>query len=180
MTPGQLIDTLLALHPLSELPRTGWVLSGVASPESVAAHSYAVAVCAMGIVDALREAGESIDGEAVLRFALLHDAAEVVTGDIPGPAKTAALKSALAEVEADALARLLPAEWSDSAAGSPLDSRVAEIVHAADKVQMLAKALSYEQSGRGQLSAFWEKKRSSDIPFVDALHAELRSRRDPS
>ena len=175
MTPGQLIDTLVALDPLSELPRTGWVLSGVTAPESVAAHSYGVALCAMGIVDALREAGENIDGEAVLRLALLHDAAEVVTGDIPGPAKTPALKAALSEVEADALACLLPASWAESTGRAT--SRAAEIVHAADKVQMLAKALCYEKAGRGALGSFWEKQRGSDIPFVDALYAELRAQR---
>ena len=176
MTPRQLIDALVALDPLSDLPRTGWVLSGVASPESVAAHSYAVAVCAMGIVDALREAGETVDGEAVLRHALLHDAAEVVTGDVPGPAKTPALKAALADVEADAMTTLLPPSWAQS----HVDARAAEIVHAADKVQMLAKALCYEKSGRGELSSFWTKERHSPIAFVDALHEELRARRSAS
>lgn len=172
MTPAQLVDTLLALNPLSELPRTGWLLSGVTTPESVAAHSYAVAVCAMGIVDALRASGEQVDGEAVLRLALLHDAAEVVTGDIPGPAKSAALKAALSEVEAEALESLLPPEWTQTP-----DARAVEIVHAADKVQMLAKALSYAKQRRGDLDSFWEKKRHSNIAFVDALHTELRARR---
>lgn len=175
MTPSQLVDTLIALDPLSDLPRTGWVLSGVASPESVAAHSHAVAVCAMGIVDGLRAAGETVDGEAVLRLALLHDAAEVATGDVPGPAKSPALKAALADVEATALRTLLPPGWARDTMAA--DSRAAEIVHAADKVQMLAKALCYEKSGRGALGSFWAKERHSSIPFVDALHAELRSRR---
>ncbi|MFK8004642.1 MAG: HD domain-containing protein [Polyangiales bacterium] len=178
MTPSQLVDTLIALDPLTDLPRTGWVLSGVTSPESVAAHSHAVAVCAMGIVDALRATGETVDGEAVLRLALLHDAAEVATGDVPGPAKSPALKAALVEVEAAALQVLLPPEWAQDT--TQPDSRAAEIVHAADKVQMLAKALCYERSGRGALRPFWQKEHHSSIPFVNALHAELRSRRTPS
>lgn len=178
MKPSQLVDTLIALDPLADLPRTGWVLSGVTSPESVAAHSHAVAICAMGIVDALRAEGETIDGEAVLRLALLHDAAEVATGDIPGPAKSPALKAALTEVEDAALQRLLPPKWASDTTNA--DSRAKEIIHAADKVQMLAKALCYERSGRGELRSFWEKERHSSIRFVDALHAELRSRRTPS
>ena len=173
MTPRLLIDTLLALDPLADLPRTGWVLAGVANAESVAAHSFGVALCAMGIVDALRATGEEIDGEAVLRLALLHDAAEVVTGDIPGPAKTPALKEELLSIEAEALRRLLPATWADLTS----DARAEAIVHAADKVQMLTKALRYEESGRGALRSFWSKEQHSDIPFVDALHEELRRRR---
>ena len=84
-TPAAIVDAMLGLDPLGELPRTGWVLRGVASPETIAAHVFGVTVVTMFLVDALRDAGETVDGERALRMALLHDAAEARTGDVPLP-----------------------------------------------------------------------------------------------
>jgi 5'-deoxynucleotidase YfbR-like HD superfamily hydrolase len=117
------IDTLLRLDPLADLPRTGWVLRGVADPESIADHSFGVAVVAMMLTDALRAQGETVDGERVLRMALLHDSPEAATGDVPLPGKTPALSAALADLEADLADELLPASlreyWREAAAALP-------------------------------------------------------------
>lgn len=180
MTPAALVDLLEALDPLSELPRTGWVLRGVASPESIAAHSYGVAVAAMAITDALRDEGASVDGERVLRMALLHDAAEARTGDIPMPAKTSALRDALHTMEAAAVEAMLPepyAEvWTEAESKESLEAR---IVKAADKVQMMVKLRIYEKQQRGRLDEFWanpRNERTMGFPFVEQVYAEIRRR----
>src|SRR5512139_580176 len=100
MDDEELIDVLVALDPMAELPRTGWILHGVASPESIAAHTFGVAVVAMLLVDRLRSEGTRLDGERVLRMALVHDAPEARTGDVPMPNKSPAVREALREVEA--------------------------------------------------------------------------------
>ena len=64
----RIIDTVLALDPLADLPRTGWLLRGVRPCESIADHSFGVALVSMLLTDALREAGQQVDGERVLRM----------------------------------------------------------------------------------------------------------------
>lgn len=65
---------------LKDVHRQGWVDARIEHPESVADHSYAVAVLAMLISD-----HTGLDTERVVRMALLHDMAEGITGDmVPG------------------------------------------------------------------------------------------------
>src|SRR5882672_8686892 len=79
-----MLQTLTELQRLKNLDRTGWALRGL-SPrtESVAAHSFGVAVTAMMLTDELAAQGVETDRERVLRMALLHDWAEARIGDMP-------------------------------------------------------------------------------------------------
>ena len=180
MTPATLVDLLESLDPLCDLPRTGWVLRGVSAPESIAAHSYGVAVAAMAITDALREEGITVDGEKVLRMALLHDVAEASTGDIPMPRKTPELTEALHQVERLVVEDMLPEpyldHWEEAERKETLEAR---IVKAADKVQMMVKLRVYERQHRGRLDEFWanpKNERAMGFTFVEAVFAEIRRR----
>ena len=72
---------LLALlhrsEPLKHLPRTGWVDRDVADPESVAAHSWRLALLAW-----LSAEAQGIDAGRSMILALVHDLAEAITGDL--------------------------------------------------------------------------------------------------
>jgi putative hydrolase of HD superfamily len=161
---------------LAQLPRTGWLLRGVVDPESIAEHSYGVAVVATLIVDDLRARGEKVDGERVLRMALLHDIGEAFTGDIPMPAKSVELRNALLRAEESVLRNALtPAQfvlWEEAEACLTLEAR---IVKAADKLQMLIKALTYEQQNRGNLGEFFTapNRQPMGLDFVERLLAEI-------
>ena len=72
------------LHRLKHLPRTGWLLRGIEQPESVASHSFGVCLWALWL--AQREKRE-IDGEKLLKMALVHDLPEALLGDLTPPQK---------------------------------------------------------------------------------------------
>lgn len=175
--PSRAIELVQFFDRLAALPRTGWLLRGVSDPESIAEHCFGVCVVAMILVDDLRAKGISIDGERVLRMAIVHDAAEAFTGDIPMPAKTEELSEALEAAEDRLLAGALPpaelALWREAEDASTLEARV---VKAADKVQMLVKALTYEQQRRGRLDEFWrsaKSRRHMNLDFAREIFEEL-------
>ncbi|MCA9628067.1 MAG: HD family hydrolase [Myxococcales bacterium] len=161
MTPDLLIDTCIKLDPLSELPRTGWLLRGIRPCESLADHSFGVAVVSALLVDGLRATGEAVDGERVLRLALSHDAPEARTGDIPMPSKTPELDVELSKLEASLFRSLLPTSWhqlhTELERAETLEAR---IVRAADKLQMMIKVLVYESQHRGRLEEFWQNPKN--------------------
>ncbi|MDB4939567.1 MAG: Nucleotidase YfbR, superfamily [Labilithrix sp.] len=159
----QILATMLALDPLADLPRTGFLLRGVRPCESIADHSFGVAFVTMLFVDAIRAEGGTIDGERALRMALVHDAAEAKTGDVPMPNKTPRMTEALHELEATVVAKVLPPAqlelWTDAETGNSLEVRV---VKAADKVQMMIKALAYGRQHRGNVDDFWSNPKNLD------------------
>lgn len=171
------IELVQFFDRLAALPRTGWLLRGVVDPESIAEHSFGVCLVATLLIDDLRARGLTVDGERVLRMAIVHDAAEAFTGDVPMPAKTEKLDAALEEAEALLLSSVLSKPqldlWAEAEAGQTLEAR---IVKAADKVQMLIKALTYEQQRRGRLDEFWQStknRRHMDLDFARELFTEL-------
>ena len=180
-TPSELVDAVQFLDRLAALPRTGWLLRGVTDPESIAEHSLGVAFVASMLVDDLRARGTAVDGEKVLRMALVHDAAEAFTGDIPMPAKTPELKAALGRAEEALLAGVLTADqlalWRECEEGATIEAR---IVKAADKMQMVIKALTYEQQGRGSLDEFFRgpaNKKHMDLDLAREVYEAIEKRR---
>ena len=87
-----------------------WSLMRNAVPESVAEHSFQVALLAHALCTIGREVfGKDIPTERVVTLALFHDVEEVITGDIPMPVKhhNDVLLRSLRQVEALANERLL-------------------------------------------------------------------------
>jgi putative hydrolase of HD superfamily len=171
------VRSALALDPLSELPRTGWLMRGVRPCESIADHSFGVALVAMLLVDGVRASGLEVDGERVLRMAIVHDAPEARTGDVPMPVKSSALDDELARVERSLVEALLGegalSLWDELEAGRTIESR---IVRVADKAHMLLKAFSYERAGRRHLEEFWTNPKTFDgrgLAAADALFSAI-------
>lgn len=172
-----MISVLLELQRLKRLDRAGWVLRGQApGAESVAAHSYGVALAAMMLADEVRARGVEADAERVLRLALLHDLAEIRTGDLPrtaaryysaearGRAERAAFDDIVRELGARRSAEYgaLHEEYEERA------SLEARLVKAADIIDLLAQALTFERAGVRGLDEFWEGATECDFQLEGA------------
>ena len=66
----------MELLKLKDVRRQGWVNAGVTQPESVAAHSWGMAILALKLCP------PSLNLERVLTLCLVHDLPEVMVGDL--------------------------------------------------------------------------------------------------
>jgi putative hydrolase of HD superfamily len=160
-----MLSTLLDLQRLKRLDRTGWVLRGLApGAESVAAHSYGVAFASMMLADEVRARGVEVDVERVVRLALLHDLAEARTGDMPrtmakyygAEARMKAERAAFDDVVSGLGGQLKEVYSRLHADYEERGSLEAKLVKAADIVDLLAQALTFERAGARELDEFWE------------------------
>ena len=178
---GRLVDLLLSAGAMKNLPRTGWRLAGIKDCESVADHSFRVVVIALLLGDLIK----GVDGDRLLRMAVLHDLPESVVTDLPLRAVQAMGRDAKRRAEQNAWAGLLPADqmldqwrglWEEFEEGVTLEARLAR---AADKLEMLLQAYEYERTGFRNLDDFWEGDPLGDHGdgLIGAVEAELRRRR---
>lgn len=174
-----MLSTLIELQRLKRLDRTGWTLRGLPNgTESVAAHSFGVAVIAMLLVDRIVAQGVAVNAEKVLRMALLHDWAEVRVGDMPRTAtlyfgsevrkqaEAAAFSEVVAEVDGEGLYKNL---YDDYERRESLEAR---LVKAADVLDLLVQVLALERAGARGLDEFWEVAEKPDFK-LDGLAAQV-------
>lgn len=151
---------------LKRLPRTGWLHIGVPRPESVADHSYRVALLTL----LAAAADPALNLARALTIALVHDLPEAIAGDstpfdealteadvdreslfrsrpaysaAAADAKRRAEEAALEQLSAGLpgpLAALLRAAWQDYESGTCAEAR---LVRQVDKLEALLQALEY-------------------------------------
>ena len=176
----RLIVLFDAIHPLDRIPRAGYVVRGVAHPESVAAHSHFVSLLALMF---LEEFPGEYDREKTLTMALIHDLSEAKLMDIPMPYADAYLKEAKDHAE-QAIIEEMFAEFSPKFATYHLEllearTPEARLVRGLDKAQMMIKVLFYERERSGYLDEFWTGPanfRDYGIQAVSALFDALCAR----
>lgn len=176
------LEALIALLPLDDLPRTGWVLRGIESPESIAGHILGVAHVALALSP---QVSPGLDLGRVLAMALVHDAPEAITGDLPQPASRRLPAGAKEAMEASA-ARELLGPLSTAAADAYSEyidqgTREARFVKACDRVQLGVRLLAYELAGRRRLDEFWDglsPEKHSEFGPVQALLVALHTARE--
>jgi putative hydrolase of HD superfamily len=171
---------VLEAEALKRRPRRGWQRIGIERPESVADHSWRLAVMAMLYADLL-----GLDAARAMRIALLHDLPEARTGDSMPGEFTARHKHAREARALRSLLRPLPpnlrrryyALWQDYELGRSAEARlVAEL----DKLEMVAQGLAYERrgQGRGRHDRFWATAGGAvESPALRARLETLRARR---
>ena len=169
----------MEIQRLKTLDRTGWTLRGQSpGAESVAAHSYGVAVAAMMLADEVRARGVAVDMERVLRVALMHDWAEARLGDMPRTAVEyfgAETRRKAERAAFDDIVREAAGSESYSALHEDYEQREsleARLVKAADIIDLLVQALAFERAGVRGLDEFWEGVAERDFR-LDGVAGEV-------
>ncbi len=133
---------------LKSEPRRGWAKKlRIRHPESVADHSYRMALMAMVLSDIA-----GLDSGRAAKIALLHDLPEALVGDLMPGERTPSSKHAL---ETRAMKRLLaglPPKLKEEYLSYYLDysrrgSREARLVKQVDKIEMAIQAWEYARAG---------------------------------
>ena len=172
-----MLPTLIELQRLKRLDRTGWTLRGMPNgTESVAAHSFGVAVTAMMLADQVTARGIAVDTERVLRMALLHDWAETRVGDMPRTATNYFGADARKVAETHAFTDIVQDIAANEQYGSlyrdyeQRNSLEARLVKAADIIDLLIQTYALERAGARGLDEFWEVATSPDFNLPDIAH----------
>lgn len=129
---------------LKHLPRTGWLIEGIEYPETVAAHSWQMALMALALSE---QATDKYDYDKVIKLCLCHDLAESVIGDITPHEKEYKDKSVKEIAAIQSISQqsnfpmLLPLfiEYEDN------QTKEARLAHDLDKLDLYAQALDYEK-----------------------------------
>ncbi len=153
-----LVEAYFDLNRLKQLYRQGWLKRGIAPGycESVAEHSFGVALLALFLVDACFP---HLDRDRVLRMALLHDFGEIYAGDLtPADGISDEEKHRL---EARSVARVLSklpggevyiSIWDEFERGESAEAR---LVRQIDRLEMALQAGVYERQGLADLGEFF-------------------------
>ncbi|MFC1801754.1 HD domain-containing protein [Nanoarchaeota archaeon] len=181
------MDFLKFFHNLEGVKkqvREGWNLHKIPQPESIADHSYRVAMMALVLSPQAK-----LNSEKTMAMALLHDALHALVPDTPSKHDESEQKMTnqeMAEIERKAMKKLL----------SNLDQKKAkeffemfldveekrtkegEFVKDLDRLEMCFQALEYEKQHQKDLSEFFVYSESRlTHPFVKELFQKLKKSR---
>lgn len=140
------VDFLYEMGLLKRYKRTGWVVAGVAGPESIADHSHRTAIVAAVVAEL-----EGADPERAAFLALFHDTQETRLTDIPYIGKRYLKASPNSEVTSDqvtgmpkGLAALIGRAEAEYEARESTEALCAKD---ADKLECLLQAVEYREQG---------------------------------
>lgn len=170
-----------------------WALMRNSYTENIQEHSHQVAVLAHALAVIRNEYfGGEIDPGAVAAAALYHDAAEILTGDLPTPIKyyNPAIRDAYRQVESvasDKLLAMLPEELRPTYEEllRPADPDVEELVRAADRLSAHIKCVEELKAGNSEFKKAAEQTAAAldqmDLPelsyfrkhFLRSFHLTL-------
>ena len=176
-----LIEAYFEFNHLKQLFRQGWLQRGIphARCESVAEHTFGVAVLALFLADAHFP---DLNASKVLRLALLHDFGEIYVGDLtPADGIDRGEKWRLERHAVLQVLHKLPRGadyivlWEEYERGA---SPEAQFVRQIDRLEMALQASVYEHQGLADLSEFFTSvEQALAAPALQAILHELKTLR---
>lgn len=194
-TPRSLLNFFDLLNQLNEVERQGWKDRGIEKPESVAGHSFQVAIRTL-----FEAEWRGLDALKATKMALIHDLPEVITSDITPhqllpeeqrlealgrwipPSDEALRKKAIEEEAAlKTIVRRLPPEiraeisslWHEYNEGVTDE---AKLVRQMDVIQRLSQANRYRlTNGEGfQFDPFLQEALDSPDPVIKSFAKAMK------
>ncbi len=158
-----ILDFFKTAANLKKISRQGWIDKlSLDNPESVADHSYLMAVIGMVISDL-----QKYNSEKILNMILLHDLAESKIGDYTPDQLSNEKKSKLENNAFHEIIKNLPDSiksqylqiWNEYQENNSLESK---FVHQIDRLEMALQAKIYEKEGHSQekLESFFESAKT--------------------
>ena len=141
-----ILDFLKIAINLKTIPRQGWIDKlSIKNPESVADHTYSMAIMGMVLSDS-----RNYNTEKILKMILLHDLAESITGDFTPEQKSKDEKIILENKTLKKILINLPEPlqnqylslWNEYQKN---DTKEANFVHQIDKLEMGLQAKIYSK-----------------------------------
>jgi putative hydrolase of HD superfamily len=143
-----ILDFFKTAVNLKNIARQGWIDKlSIENPESVADHSYSMAIMGMVISDL-----ENYDSEKILKMILLHDLAESKIGDYTPNQISKENKTKIENNAYDEIINMLPDTiklqygeiWEEY---QKQESPESKIVYQIDKLEMVLQAKMYQKKG---------------------------------
>jgi putative hydrolase of HD superfamily len=133
---------------LKAIKRSGWIhKSNIASPESVADHSYSMCIMSMILAEIM-----NLDSGYIMKMVIIHDLAESMVGDHMPDNKSSEEKQLLEDKAMKKIISKLPNSlrknylriWNEYINNITVN---AKFVHNMDKLEMALQAKEYEFEG---------------------------------
>ncbi len=147
------------IEKLKDLDRTGWTRAGIPNPESVADHSFELAILVMVLA-----ADSNLDQLKVIKMALIHDIGEAIIGDIVTEHDRKVnehLQKEKATAENEAVGKVFSLTHNDEYLElfkefEKNETPEAKFVKQMDKLQMAIQAYKYENKHGTDLEDFYQ------------------------
>jgi len=168
---------------LKKTKRTGWNMRvGIKDGESVADHSYRVALMSMMLADKRK-----LDTEKIMRMALLHDLGESIIGDWDAlQTKLDGRQAEKQQKEDEALRKILALLPKDIESKyletlkelSARETEESKLFRQLDRLETILQAVEYQKEGHAKekFEAFWGAKMSVQdeelLKIVELLEKE--------
>ena len=168
------------VYRLKKCRRTGWLLRGIQDGESVADHSYRMAMMVM-VMPGLPE---GVRREDAMTMALVHDLAEAIVGDITPDCGVATGEKRRREAEAmreitkdiGEQGRVIRALWEEYEAG---ESPLARFVKQLDKLEFALQTSEYEAEYGMRMDGFFESVEPKvTSPDLKKLYNSISTKRN--
>ena len=158
-----ILDFFKTAVNLKKIQRQGWIDKlSMGNPESVADHSYSMAMMGMVISDM-----ENYNSEKILKMILLHDLAESEIGDYTPGQIDLERKNKIENTAFLKILKGLPESitsqyqniWKEYQENQSPES---QLVHQLDRLEMTLQAKTYEKEGfsKERLEAFYESAKN--------------------